>query len=224
MKPTRFFAYLISIILVLTLVVPSASAITAKDFPAARPEKHVVDSAAVLSRVSSSQLESRLDQIGKGQLDARLITLRKLDYGLSLANFGNSLIERWSLSTNQEDLPLLLMVIDAQNKQAVVVADLALSSQLPNSILQSVGRTTMNKPLVEGERYQQASFDALTRLKVVLDGGDDPGPPIEAFSAIKQTNIPTQEETQSSNALVWVVVLMVVGTIVPMATWWVFSR
>ncbi|MDP6171028.1 MAG: TPM domain-containing protein [Prochlorococcaceae cyanobacterium ETNP2_MAG_10] len=224
LRPIGIFAYLISILLGLTLMVPSASAITAKDFPAARPEKHVVDSAAVLSRVSSSQLESRLDQIGKGQLDARLITLRKLDYGLSLANFGNSLIERWSLSTNHEDLPLLLMVIDAQNKQAVVVADSALSAQLPESLLQSTGRTTMNKPLVEGERYQQASFDALSRLEVVLDGGDDPGPPIQSFSPIKQTNIPTHEETQSSNALVWVVVLMVVGSIVPMATWWIFSR
>ena len=82
----------------------------------------------------------------------------------------------------------------------------------------------MNKPVVAGERYQQASFDAIARLQVVLDGGNDPGPPIETFSAIKQTNIPSQEQTQNSNATLLVVVLMVVGTIVPMATWWVFSR
>ncbi|MFZ9973545.1 MAG: TPM domain-containing protein, partial [Vulcanococcus sp.] len=28
----------------------------------------------------------------------------------------------------------------------------------------------------------------------------------------------------SSNAFLWVVVLLVVGTLVPMITWWVFSR
>ena len=38
------------------------------------------------------------------------------------------------------------------------------------------------------------------------------------------TNIPTQEETESSNATTWIVVLLVLGTIIPMATWWVFSR
>lgn len=224
LRPIGIYAYLISILLGLTLMVPSASAINAQDFPTDRPQKHILDSAEVLSRIGSSQIEARLDQIGKGRLDARLITLRKLDYGLSLSSLGNNLIDSWSSNTGQEELPLLLMLIDAQNKQAVIVADSALSAQLPESLLQSTGRTTMNKPLVEGERYQQASFDALSRLEVVLDGGDDPGPPIQSFSPIKQTNIPTHEETQSSNALVWVVVLMVVGSIVPMATWWIFSR
>ena len=32
------------------------------------------------------------------------------------------------------------------------------------------------------------------------------------------------EETKESNAFTWVIVLLVVGTIIPMATWWVFSR
>jgi uncharacterized protein len=38
------------------------------------------------------------------------------------------------------------------------------------------------------------------------------------------TNVPTVEETRESNAFTWVILLLVVGTIVPMATWWVFSR
>jgi uncharacterized protein len=36
--------------------------------------------------------------------------------------------------------------------------------------------------------------------------------------------VPSKEDTQSSHALTWVVVLLVIGTVVPMATWWVFSR
>jgi uncharacterized protein len=43
-------------------------------------------------------------------------------------------------------------------------------------------------------------------------------------AAVVPTNIPTREETASSNAFTWVIVLLVVGTIVPMLTWWVFSR
>lgn len=38
------------------------------------------------------------------------------------------------------------------------------------------------------------------------------------------SNIPTREETAAGNGFQWVIVLLVVGTIVPMLTWWVFSR
>ena len=33
-----------------------------------------------------------------------------------------------------------------------------------------------------------------------------------------------QAETEESNATTWIIVLLVLGTIIPMATWWVFSR
>jgi uncharacterized protein len=95
---------------------------------------------------------------------------------------------------------------------------------LPAELLRSTGRTTMSQPLRDGDRYRQASLDGIERLAVVLDGGEDPGPPVEVERTTLPTNIPSKEETQSSNAFTWVVVLLVVGTIVPMATWWVFSR
>ena len=51
-----------------------------------------------------------------------------------------------------------------------------------------------------------------------------PVPPelIEQVAVV--SNVPTKEETEESNALIWVAVLLVLGTLVPMATWWVFSR
>jgi uncharacterized protein len=82
----------------------------------------------------------------------------------------------------------------------------------------------MGLPLREGARYRQASLDALDRLGAVLQGEADPGPPQLQERLPIETNIPTREETASSNALLWVVVLLVVGTLVPMITWWVFSR
>lgn len=39
-----------------------------------------------------------------------------------------------------------------------------------------------------------------------------------------ESNIPTKEETASSNGFTWIIVLLAVGTVVPMLTWWVFSR
>lgn len=226
MKRTPFEALLALIAVVVLIVgVPSmpALAMSPTDLPAERPASQVLDDADVLSRASRSELNARLEEFGGDRVDARLITLRRLDYGLSLDGFGKDLIERWS-SEGQGRSPLLLLLIETQNKRASVLADQSLQSQLPETLLTSTGRTTMAIPLREGDRYRQASIDGLTRLSVVLNGGEDPGPPEEIVRTTLPTNIPTQEETQSSNATTWIIVLLVLGTIIPMATWWVFSR
>ncbi len=220
----RLLAALLSVCLALTVSVPIALAVSAQDFPANRPQNLVIDSAEVLSRSSQSEIETRLENFGQGQLDARLVTLRRLDYNLSLAKLGEGLIEEWSSNSSDGDLPLLILLIEAQSNQTAIVADPVLTEKLSDSLLLSTGRRTMGQPLKDGVRYRQASLNALERLQVVLNGDVDPGPPIEQVNLAPKKNIPTKEETKNSNAITWVVVLLVVGTIVPMATWWVFSR
>ena len=206
----------------LLLLVPAASAVAPIDFPASAPDESVTDSAEVLSRASRADISARLAQLDAEKVDARLVTLRRLDYGLTLKQFGDQLLERWTSEPNE--LPLVLFLIEAQNKQAAVVADPLLSERLSKELLTSTGRTTMSQPLRDGDRYRQASLDGISRLEVVLSGGADPGPPIEVERTTLPTNIPTAEETKESNAFTWVIVLLVVGSIVPMATWWIFSR
>lgn len=215
-------AGLLATCLSLLLVVPACFAVAPVDFSASAPEERVIDSADVLSRASRADIATRLEQLDSDRIDARLVTLRRLDYGLTLNQFGEQLIERWS--DDQRDRPLLLLLIEAQNKQATVIADPLLTERLPAELLRSTGRTTMSQPLRDGDRYRQASLDGIARLEVVLNGGEDPGPPVEVERTTLPTNIPTVEETRESNAFTWVIVLLVVGTIVPMATWWVFSR
>ena len=97
--------------------------------------------------------------------------------------------------------------------------------KFPISFLKSTSRTTMSRPLREGQRYRQASIESLDRIKVVLNGGDDPGPPPAAVQTVtRPISIPTPDQTKNSNAIIWVIGLLVIGTIVPMATWWYFSR
>ena len=215
-------AGLLATCLSLLLVVPACFAVAPVDFSASAPEERVIDSADVLSRASRADIATRLEQLDSDRIDARLVTLRRLDYGLTLNQFGEQLIERWS--DDQRDRPLLLLLIEAQNKQATVIADPLLTERLPAELLRSTGRTTMSQPLRDGDRYRQSSLDGIARLEVVLNGGEDPGPPVEVERTTLPTNIPTVEETRESNAFTWVIVLLVVGTIVPMATWWVFSR
>ena len=215
---------LIAASLCLFLAVPAGFALSPQDFPAQPPDETVLDSADVLSRAGKSEIESRLSQLESSKVDARVITLRRLDYGLSLTQFGEELVERWSNPENRNEPPLILFLEETQNKQAAVVVSNELSDQLPDSLLRSTGRTTMSQPMRDGARFRQASIDGIERISVVLNGGEDPGPPIEIERTAIPTNIPTVEETRESNAFTWVIVLLVVGTIVPMATWWVFSR
>jgi len=193
-----------------------------QDFPSQLPSSAVIDTADLLSRAASNDLEKRLQLLNEDHVDARLLTLRRLDYGLSLESLGQQLIERWGAT--DPDSNLLLLLIESQNNSAAVVASSELLNQLPESLLSSTAISTMGLPLREGARYRQAGLDALDRLDTVLQGGEDPGPPQLLERLPIETNIPTKEETASSNALLWVVVLLVVGTLVPMITWWVFSR
>jgi uncharacterized protein len=210
--------------------IDAALAVSINDLPSAPPTAAVLDSADVLSRASRAEIEKQLEGFKAERVDARLITVPRLDYSLSLEQLGQELLQRWSPPAEPGSAgvsaqePLLLVLVDAQTKAAAVVASEPLQRQLPPELLRSTARTTMAIPLREGNRYRQASLDGLTRLATVLRGGEDPGEPVVAAEAIVTTNIPTQEETERSNGFTWVVVLLVVGSVVPMLTWWVFSR
>ena len=130
--------------------------------------------------------------------------------------------ERWQQAADAPNQ--LLFLIDSQTNSATVAASPELGGQLDPNLLRSTGRTTMTLPIREGGRYRQGSLDAMNRLLSVLEAGLDPGEPVLTEVVSQPTNIPTKEETASSNAYTWIVVLLVVGTLVPMLTWWVFSR
>ena len=223
-SPFKSLQLLIAASLCFFLAVPAGFALSPQDLPAQPPDKAVLDSADVLSRAGKNEIETRLNQLESSKVDARVITVRKLDYGLSLTGFGEELVERWSNNGNTSERPLILFLEETQNKQAAVVVSAELSDQLPDALLRSTARTTMSQPMRDGERFRQASMDGIERIAVVLNGGEDPGPPIQIERTALPTNVPTVEETSESNAFTWVIVLLVVGTIVPMATWWVFSR
>lgn len=223
-SPFKSLQLLIAASLCFFLAVPAGFALSPQDLPAQPPDKAVLDSADVLSRAGKNEIETRLNQLESSKVDARVITVRKLDYGLSLTGFGEELVERWSNNDNTSERPLILFLEETQNKQAAVVVSSDLSDQLPDALLRSTARTTMSQPMRDGERFRQASMDGIERIAVVLNGGEDPGPPIQIERTALPTNVPTVEETSESNAFTWVIVLLVVGTIVPMATWWVFSR
>ena len=200
----------------------AAIAASATTYGTTLPEERIVDPAGVFSRAAASDVAKALNELADDHVDARLITVDRLDYGITLNQLGQQLLDRWQ--DQAVDSNLLLILVDSQTNSAAIVASPDLSGQLDPELLRSTARTTMALPLRDGARYRQASLDGIARLRTVLEEGADPGEPLTADVVRPGTNIPTKEETQSSNAFTWVVVLLVVGTIVPMVTWWVFSR
>ncbi len=219
--PLRLLAA-ITVLLLQFLPVAAAWAVGASAYPAL-PQQHLIDPAELFSRATAVELERRLKELQADHIEARLVTVQRLDYGLDLESLGQQLIDRWSTASS-DDSSQLILLIDSQTNTAAVVASDTLLDQLPESLLRNTADRTMAIPIRLGSRYRQASLDALDRITAVLAGGEDPGPPLEQVIVPVESNIPTQEETASSNGFTWIVVLLVVGTVVPMLTWWVFSR
>ncbi|NDE37492.1 MAG: TPM domain-containing protein, partial [Synechococcaceae bacterium WBA_2_066] len=176
--------------------------------------------ADVLSRAAITELQKKLELFSQARIDARIITFRRLDYGIGLDQLANELLQRWQSPTQGE----LLILLETGSNSASVKASPVVLKLLPEELLKSTAETTMAVPLRDGGRYRQALLSGLDRLGIVLGGAEDPGPPLVEEVLAPVTNIPTAEETANSNAFSWVIVLLVVGTLVPMATWWVFSR
>jgi uncharacterized protein len=204
----------------LFFAVGSAAALSALDFPETPPPTHLIDEADVLSRATRADLEKRLKEFEEAHLQADLVTLRRLDYDLSLDDLGDQLLQRWQGDESGQ----LVLLIESATNSASIRADQQALKLLPLDLLTSTADTTMTLPLRDGARYRQAVLDGLQRLSTVLAGGEDPGPPLVAEALPVVSNIPSQEDTAGSNAFTWVIVLLVIGTVVPMATWWVFSR
>jgi len=218
----RLLAVLTALVIPLLSAAP-AWAVGVRDLPTPPTSQHLIDAADLFSRSTSAELEHRLADLESDHVQARLLTVPRLDYGLELEELGEQELEAWAIAEPNDESELLVL-IDAQTNTAAVVASPDLLEQLPAPLLRDTADSTMAVPLRLGTRYRQASLDALDRLVTVLHGGEDPGPPLEETAAPLVSNIPSREETANSNGFQWVIVLLAVGTIVPMLTWWVFSR
>lgn len=207
----------------LVALAPPSMALTAADFPSAPPmQERVVDQAEVFSRAAAGELSRHLSELTSYGVEANLVTLGRVDYGSTPTAVATDLLERWQQQDPQERLVAL---VETRTGQVAMVASPALAKRLSPSLLDSTAEDTMAGQLRRGEGYRLTMLRGIQRLGTVLAGGEDPGPPmLEAAMPAARSNVPSHEETAASNALTWVAVLLGLGTVIPMLTWWVFSR
>lgn len=218
----RWVLPVFGVILMLGLGMTPAYAIGVDELPDAPPLSHVLDTAEVLSRFTESKLTSQFDQLAANQSqDAYVVTFRGLDYEVTIDSFADDLFQRW-FPSNEQQANKILLVIDKTTDNTAIRTGAAVKATLPDRIADSVAHETVLVPLKLGNRYNQAFTDAADRLMAVLTGQPDPGAPVIPDTVNVERNFATPEETKESNATIWVVALLVVSTVVPMATYYLY--
>ncbi len=184
----------------------------------------VIDQAEVLSLVNEGKISSKLEDLAKQTgNEVRIVTIRRLDYGETPVSFIQALFEKWFPTSEAQANQTLLMIDTLTNGTAIVSGD-KVKSLMTDNTAESVANETVLVPLREGEKYNQAFLDASDRLVAVLSGQPDPGPPQVAQTIPVEGTFKSSEETNTGNATIWVVGLLLAATIIPMATYYLYVK
>ncbi len=179
----------------------------------------VFDKGDVLSRSSESSITTELDnleqQTGK---QVRFVTIHRLDYGETTATFTDQLFEQW-FPAKEDQTNQILLVLDTVTNSAVIRTGEGVKSLLPDEIAQSVAGETVQVPLREGNKYNEAFTAAGSRIATVMSGEPDPGAPEVVDNIQVEGTFKKAEETDQGNATVIVVVLLLLATVIPMVTY-----
>ena len=179
----------------------------------------VWDKGDVLSRSSESTITSVLDNLEtKTGKQVRFVTIHRLDYGETTASFTKQLFEQWFPATEDQTNQILL-VLDTVTNSAAIRTGEGMKSLLTDEIAQSVAGETVQVPLREGNKYNEAFTAASDRLATVLSGQPDPGAPEVVDNTQVEGTFKKAEETDQGNATVIVVVLLLLATVIPMVTY-----
>jgi uncharacterized protein len=152
----------------------------------------------------------------------RLVTIHHFDYGETVQTFTDKLFDRW-YPTPADQANQTLIVLDEVTKTVGIRVGEATAAQLDSATATSVAQETVLVPLLQGDKYNQALLDASDRLVAVLSGQPDPGPPVfdEAFDNQSESTFASAETTEENrgNNAVLLIVLLVLATVIPMATY-----
>ena len=221
----RLILLLALMIVVTQMVASPASATGVYQMPnlSASDRTWVIDQAEVLSRLNEGKISSDLDNLAKQTgNEVRIVTIRRLDYGETAESFTNKLFEKWFPTPEAQANQTLLVIDTLSSGTALRTGDKA-KSLLSDDIAESVVSETLIAPLRSGEKYNQAFLDASDRLVAVLSGKPDPGPP-QIAQLNTQGSFKKAEETDTGNATIWVIGLLLAATIIPMATYYLYVR
>jgi uncharacterized protein len=182
----------------------------------------VVDQAEVVSRINEGKLNDVLEDIaGTTGAEMKFVVIRRLNYGETVDSFADKLFNQWYPEPEQRQDKVLLVFDTITNNVTLRVGE-DLKDRLSEEIAQSVIKDTIGVPIREDNKYNEAFLNASNRLGTVLAGEPDPGPPQVQDDIQVESTFTKAEETDTENSTVWVVGLLVVATVIPMATYFAY--
>lgn len=221
----RLFLSLILAILVLGVGGSPAEATGAYDLPnlSAGSSTWVIDDADLLSRINEGKLSNKLKNLAQDTgNEVRFVTVRHLNYGETIETFTNELFESW-FPTPEAQAKQTLLTLDSVTNNAYLRHGEDVTALLPEDIAESVVKDTIGIPLRTENKYNEALLNASDRLIAVLSGQPDPGAPEVQDEVNIEGTFATAEETDDRSATVWVIVLLIVATVIPMATYYFYQ-
>jgi uncharacterized protein len=215
----------LGLIVMLTLVIPigTAGATGIYEIPPYQGSNspRVIDQGNALSVLGKGALEKKLSQLSKKGAEVYLVTLRRFDYGDTATTFTDKLFDRW-FPTPEAQANKGLLVLDTQTNTTGIRTGEQLKPLMSDEIANSVASETALVPIRNGN-YNQGLSDAVDRLVTVLSGESDPGPPQVKVVEV-ESNFTKASDTNDRSATILVIVLVLVASIVPMATYYWYQR
>lgn len=185
----------------------------------------VVDEANIISRINENKISGRLSDLATATgNEVRLVTIHHFDYGDTIQTFTDKLFERWYATLDEQANQTLLVLDEVTKTVGIRVGDRS-AALLTDDIADSVAQETVLFPLLEGDKYNQSFLAASDRLGAVLGGKEDPGPPSFDDSFDSESTFASAEKTAENrgNSTVILVVLLVLATVIPMATYFWYA-
>lgn len=180
----------------------------------------VVDEGNVLSRLSEGKLASAAEQLRDAtDTEMRFVTIHRLDYGETVQSFTDALFEKWFPTPEQGANQILVVVDTVTNNSAIHVGE-GVGETVNAAIAESIASETIQVPLRQDNKYNQAFLDASDRISAVVSGQPDPGPPEVDNELNLEGTFTSAEDTDQGSATVIVVVLLLLATVIPMATYY----
>jgi uncharacterized protein len=222
----RLVVLLMVLLLSLTLGIAPVNATGVYQMPqvTAGDRNWVIDQAEVISRINEGKIGDALEDLAQETgNEVRLVTVRRLDYGETIESFTQKLFAKWFPTPEAQANQTLLVIDTLTNNTAIRTGD-KVKTLLSDDTAQSVVTETVPAPLREGEKYNQAFLDASDRLVAILSGNEDPGPPQIAQTVSVEGTFKAKDETDTNNATIWVIGLLLAATVIPMATYYLYVR
>jgi uncharacterized protein len=181
---------------------------------------YLIDDADAISISNEGTLTNNFKQLAQNTgTEVRMVAIRRLDYDETIDSFTDKLFSQW-YPTPEESSNQVLLVLDTLSNRTAIRTGEAVKNILPDAIAQSVASETAIAPLRQGSKYNQSFLDVSSRLTAVLSGENDPGPPVIEETVNIESNFTKAEDTDRGGSTIWVVVLLLLATIIPMVTYY----